>query len=1028
MGRYARFLSFLAIAALSFGARAATTLAVNKSGSDIVLSWTSTGAVFGGAGATDGPFANTTTFFVGFGGASYTYTGALANTRQLEFFDVSDETEFNRGGNWNGGVLPPPPPAISTGGATNIGTLFVGSTGTIDGNGFSTVPGNNSVCFKGGVCTQATTASSTQIQFITPPGALSGPVTVSVGNRTSAPENATVTLEDPATGWLIRTIGFSRQDKSYWMAGTSAAVNSLYRVYYDSLTGKWLRENRGGAFSSEVLFCSTQTTRLGQLACGFGTVTITGGGGTRIAQTSPPTNLAACINLGGIGNSTNVRGAAADPNPGAAAGRDVFYFAHADTTALSFRVKKVASDCSTILDTDYGNTNWNGTWNAIVGMAVDPVNGDLYIATGTSIQRITTSETVQVVKTGFTSINGLDVIRGGASDPGVLLVADGGTSNTVKAVPLDNTAATPITVATASALRAAAFGASVSGGTWLSSNVNRVVVLHNNGNSGAVEPLRPYPLVDVTPLGPFRIRISSPLSTEQAPPGQTRVRPSDHNDTSYSQATTELRYQDGLSRNTCAWIGDPGQGLPQYDPNPGTPANCHKPRSIAAGACDNQADLVVGGAGSFTEAGSPLQSCKTCGGAGLPCQWEFRISNRFAGDNYKVYYAFDSAATEFPATSDVYTAWKHIHFERERMCSVGGILFRDYGATGECGGGGQPACCGIGTEPPCNQVVVYDPTNVQQGQTIVVFDEVNSYETAGFTRAVTAVANNGNGSVTLTLDSALPKSYRASQADPSAVPPVPDFRNYHSGGVCVPSGGFQEADLSNLRQGYDDAAVDYHVPTYGLQGAGSVPRLWPAFFDLQNRSCASRRFSQVWYSKFSDAGSIGGCPDGPADPSFENNVFQVIPTSDTSTAGGPAAFTAFEASFTYLYDDQIADNCNASTGNCGAGELPALRNWTVAHEVGHQFLVNACTNVNTPNFGHDGRDAWCGGSGGMCLVSPATDQDCIMNTSVPPSTSQLDMQVDGTDHFCVEDLLLGDPNCPAVSPRQGAIRTVEDPQ
>lgn len=275
MGHCIRSFFFLAVGSLAFGARASTTLMVSKSGNDVVLSWASSGAVFSGARATDGPFANTTTFFTGFGGTSYTYVGALANSQQLEFFDITDETESNRGGSWNGGVLPPLPPVINTGGATNIGSLFIGSTGTIDGSGFSIVPGNNMVCFKGGVCSPATSASPTQIQFTTPPGALSGPITVTVGTRISAAANATVTIEDPATGWLIRTIGFSRQDRSYWMAGSSAAVNSLYRVYYDAATTKkWLREDRGGPASGSLLFCSTKTDRTGRLFCVPGTGTV----------------------------------------------------------------------------------------------------------------------------------------------------------------------------------------------------------------------------------------------------------------------------------------------------------------------------------------------------------------------------------------------------------------------------------------------------------------------------------------------------------------------------------------------------------------------------------------------------------------------------------------------------------------------------------------------------------------------------------------------------------------------------------
>jgi hypothetical protein len=465
------------------------------------------------------------------------------------------------------------------------------------------------------------------------------------------------------------------------------------------------------------------------------------------------------------------------------------------------------------------------------------------------------------------------------------------------------------------------------------------------------------------------------------------------------------------------------------------PSDCHKPRTSASAICDNFDDIVAGGPGSFVDGGG-LVSCKTCGSAQSPCSWEFRITNRYGGDNYKVYLSFDQSAEHFATTSDIYTAWKHVHLERERMCNVGGILFQDYGATGQCGGAGQAACCGlIPPATPCNQILVYeDPgqpggTNISVGQSIVVFDELNPYESAGYTRTVMAPPlNNGNGSITLTLDSALPKSYRASaEFMPGVAPHVPDFVNGHSGGVCVPSAGFVEADVSDLRHGFDHALVSYHTPTYGLDGSAVLPRLWPAFFDLRQsmggRPCASRRFSRIWYSRFVDAGTILGCPDPPADPAFENNVFHVIPAFDTVDPNDPAGYSAFEGAFSYVLEDQVTQNCAMTSGGCAGTERDAMERSVVSHENAHQFRVNKCS---PPEF-HDTRKAWCGAAGGTCVPAPASDQNCVMVISSPPTVPELDMQADGTDHFCKEDLSLGDPSCSGV-PREGAIRTWEDPQ
>lgn len=251
---------------------------------------------------------------------------------------------------------------------------------------------------------------------------------------------------------------------------------------------------------------------------------------------------------------------------------------------------------------------------------------------------------------------------------------------------------------------------------------------------------------------------------------------------------------------------------------------------------------------------------------------------------------------------------------------------------------------------------------------------------------------------------------------------MPDFRNGHSGGVCVPSAGFVEADVSDLRQGFDQALVSFHTPIYGLHGSGVVPRLWPLFFDLHpttGRSCALRRFSWICYGRFVTAGTIDGCPDPPAAPSLENNVFHVIPAFDTADLSNPAGFSAFEGAFTYILEDQVLQNCAGCTGT----EQDAMRRSVVSHETAHQFRVNKCS---PPAF-HDTRSAWCGAPGGNCVVPTASHQNCVMVISNPPTVLELDVQADGTDHFCKEDLALGDPVCGGV-PREGAIRTWDDPQ
>lgn len=1005
---------------LNSWAMGATVLTVHKSGDDVVLSWTGTGTAYDGARATDAPFANATTQFIGFGGTSHSYLGAVSNSHSLEFFDVTDETESNRGGNWNGGVLAPLPPVINAGDpGTNIGSLYIGSLGIINGSGFSVIPEEIMVCFGGGVCTQTLSATPTSIGFQTPPGAYSGSVTVTVGGQTSAPASATVMLEDPATGWSsIFDFRFSRQNKSYWVRGTANSVTSLFRVFFDGGSQTWFREDRGGPLFSSTGSCSAQTGRTGRIFCsdgGFGMELQ-----TRVVDTQPPSDIASCVTL-----QPTIPGlfifpgtAAVDPNPNGLRA-DVAYFETSEDGGPT-RIRKVAADCSAELDDNYGNfaTMFGAINNSMV---VDPVNGDLYFADDGEITRITTAESVTVVKTGLpTNTRLASLTREGTDDPGTLLLVAGGV---VEALALDNLNADPFPVVTIAGSADAGFGAQVSGGPWLDANVNRTVTVYRDGTDLI---LRDHPLTDVTLRGPFEVRISSPSATEQFPVGQSRMRPSTFGDTSFSHAVAELEYRDGLSRTTCAKVGDPGPGAPQYDPSPAVPSDCNKPRTSASAICDNVDDIVAGGPGSFVDGGG-LVSCKVCGGSQDPCSWEFRITNRHAGDNCKVYFAFDQMADHFAATSDLYTAWKHLHIERERMCAVGGLLFQDYGATGDCGGAGQPACCGTGGEPPCNQILLFDTTNVSQGDVVVLFDEDVPFEDVTDTRTISAPpVDNGDGSITITLNNPWPRSVLASNRTlPSGQ--VPIFTNGHSGGLCVPAAGSVESDTVGLPGAFSDGVISYHVPTYGIDGSGTVPFYSPVDFGtVGSEKCEPHRFSVIWFENYLADITPFACPDGTGYAgAVPNNYVHVIGAK--RGASGDLAQSPVEINTGYLYIDDIVDCCNgvacpSPTGGCDADKQDNMNREVVHHELAHQFDVNAC--VGFPK--HDGRDAWCGGMGGTCLNPIHMSQECVMNDGIP-GTKGTDLLVDGIDRFCVEDLAQGDPTCVAM-PLEGAMRAAEDPE
>ena len=190
-----------------------TTLYLSKSGNDIALNWTGDGVLYDCAISRDAEFhQGVQTLFIDLNNTTYTYKNGLINGEEILFFDVTDEVEQNRGTNWNGGIMPPPPPFIDTSALkTNINSLYIGSEGVIKGSNFSSIPGDNKVCFEDGVCTWAMSSTGDQITFKVPAGASSGEIRVEVKGQVSEPAGATVNLEDTSLGWLIRTMGYSKQ-------------------------------------------------------------------------------------------------------------------------------------------------------------------------------------------------------------------------------------------------------------------------------------------------------------------------------------------------------------------------------------------------------------------------------------------------------------------------------------------------------------------------------------------------------------------------------------------------------------------------------------------------------------------------------------------------------------------------------------------------------------------------------------------------------------------------------------------------
>lgn len=992
------------------------TLLMTRTGNDIVWTWSGTGTTASGASSPDAQFSQIRTHFLYqvTPPSSYTWVNGITADADvaLRFFQVSDETDPDPGGGTGGSGLPPPPPWIDPNGpGTNIASLYVGGTGVIVGQYFSDVKEDNWICFHGGVCTQPTTATATQLDFKVPPGALTGGLSVTVGSRTSDPASTKVRLESTSLT-STRTFGYSSQSHSYWIGGRDSAgtpQNSVFEVYYDTANKTWARTDKGST-ASLIYACSTKTTRDGWLPCGVVTTSYAGFYAQAV-DTDSGNDITNCANLGGGGN---VRGAAADPNPGGVAGRDATYFAHAVGT--NFYVKRVPMDATgcTGSGVNFGPNWYSGgsRWGAAVGMAVDPVTGDLYIAGATAgggavstIYKIDVDDqSVTAVKGGFTAITGLDIAREGGSsstDPGFMLVADNAT--TVLAFALDNTSAPPVTVTTATTLRTVAWGRSVIGGSLdpvtTPETIVRNIVVHNDDSLGRPAPLRPDPMAIITPSDEAKVWISSPTPLTTPPVGQGVTRMSYPPTAEYSTGKVELRWADENppDRQVCAWIGDPGKAKTGYEPDPLNPARCDIPIMMAAGPCDNQDSFNP--VGTFVDS-NDMRSCKTCGSADNPCEWEFRITQRFGGDSYRVYFTLDQGPYKnINACSPTFTAWKRAYLEKDRMYRGGGLLFDDYI---------------VGT----NQLVVYEWTNVMPGDTIVVFDERQlSFDS----QTVTSVTAGPTGAKVITLLGVLSNTHTYLSADRDASPsPRALFTNLHSAGLgvtAVPNPpqarlGLYEADTSNFWMPFDEGFVSlWERP----DGAQELPFLALEFFDTVDPVQPNARayFSQLWFKNFESAGA------GPVDAA--HNYFHLMGVSKRTGEAGIAQ-TSYD--YAYVFVQSIED----------FGHIPVqTRNHiraTSAHEIGHQFFLNTCTtlaNCGTPpppDFGtHDYRPWWLYPGVTGCPNPEA----CLMD----PGGQLVSTKLDGIDHFCFEDLLPGDPNCtgpPGTESRDTSIRRGADPR
>ena len=429
-----------------------------------------------------------------------------------------------------------------------------------------------------------------------------------------------------------------------------------------------------------------------------------------------------------------------------------------------------------------------------------------------------------------------------------------------------------------------------------------------------------------------------------------------------------------------------------------------------------------------------------------------KVTDRYAGDNYQVEVmkcapsgcGSDSSGVltqRVVALSPIFTAWKRVFVERDRMFRRGGLLAEDYLTEGgTCGGQGQDPCCGQPGALACNQVKVYGWSDVSPADWIVLFDQSESLPDYSFfferlfpPRMVLTVGDpDAQGFRVVTFDEPLERNFHSSSMqyrDDFGF--LPDFANYQTAGFGVVSGCdlaetqvnggsscFYEADLGGVERPFADAFVEVSAPRAGVS---FVPFIAESFFDWESghppgpgEHTPVDLFSWIWFAHRTE------------DPS---NYREFIGAGTCWLGALYGLTTTTNYHWTYLFRGSIEID---GVGHSNE-EIQNHTRFTTVHELGHHFHVKWCTNPPPPEEAHHHNDAinpvraWCQVDG-ACPPFASTEELCIMNNG--SILGAHDQNWDPFFEFDLECLFAGDSACagpPSTEPGLGSIRAEEDP-
>ena len=418
------------------------------------------------------------------------------------------------------------------------------------------------------------------------------------------------------------------------------------------------------------------------------------------------------------------------------------------------------------------------------------------------------------------------------------------------------------------------------------------------------------------------------------------------------------------------------------------------------GANDNRDPNKNGGAGASTFQNCLSATSVTVQPSDPHGEVTLTITNQYAGDNYQVGFSFKPTFLTDPAEkpaaiTGILTAWKRVYIERDKMFRRGGLLYKN-AQVGETAitlyknPDDTPWC----TLNPGEKIAVFDTkTPFEKPHDEAYIGTINDTGPTVPHQALVTLVTTSGGSTAYQLT----HTYTASPVNGTTNWPTFSSPVYPEGtcaGVGVKDSGFCEEDLSDLKQAFDDAFVEFILTNTGMNVVPFISRLAPLNESGIPADNMRADFHELWsqmvhqdlINYFHFIGAAG-------------HLYQAPPGVNLLGA------TKSGMNSTFIFRQLIEGIYSGTTLTNGVRAVSD-------HEMAHQFRTNNC---DTASNNHDTRQAWC-------ASSSCSDEPCLNQAGDGSNFN------DSINKMCVQDLLAGDPSCNPLNPTIGSVRNNRDPE